>query len=110
MDKLVFYQKIITQTLTEISEMLAKDKDCEALLCIDPTRGQYILMSDGWTNGKRYYHSVVHLEIRQNGEIWLRADNTDLEVGKTLIEQGIDKNDIVPAFYSPLMRQYAKSA
>ncbi len=110
MDKLAHYQELIEKKLLEIQAMLAQDEDCEALLCIDRQRGQYILMSDGWYKGNRHYHPIVHLEIRPDGEVWLRADNTDLAVGNSLIEQGIEKRDLVPAFYSPTMREYAQKA
>ncbi len=61
MDKLTNYQKIIEQTLIEIRNLVAQDTKCEALLCIDILRGQYILMSDGWVNGQRYYHTIIHI-------------------------------------------------
>ena len=110
MDKLTDYQKIIEQTLIEIRNLVAKDTECEALLCIDTLRGQYILMSDGWVNGNRYYNSVAHIELKPNSEVWLRCDNTDLEIGQQLIDKGIAKTDILPAFYSPQMRKFVKTA
>lgn len=108
MDKLANYQKIIEQILIEIRNLVAQDVECEALLCIDILRGQYILMSDGWVNGQRYYHTIIHIELKPNNEVWLRCDNTDLEIGQQLIDKGIAKNDILPAFYSPKMRVFAK--
>ncbi|TAE00602.1 MAG: hypothetical protein EAZ97_05360 [Bacteroidetes bacterium] len=108
MDKLEKYQIIIERTLTKISQMLAQDPDIESLLCIDHQRKQYILMSDGWFKGNRHYHPVVHIQMQANAEVWLRADNTDLEVGKDLIKQGIDIKDMIAAFYSPNMRKYVR--
>jgi hypothetical protein len=87
--------------------LLQNDKEFEAILAIDHTRGQYILMSDGWVNTERHYHPLIHLELRDN-MIWLRCDNTDLEIGQELINEGVDKKDIIPAFYSPEMRKFVR--
>lgn len=97
--------QIIEQVLTQISQLLDKDEDTEAILSFDPQRGQYILMSDGWVAHERFYHPVVHLELKKDGIIWLRCDNTDLGIGEMLIEKGIPKHEIIPAFYSPQMRK-----
>jgi hypothetical protein len=110
MDKLTQYQQIIEKTLIKISQMLAKEDDYESLLSIDHIRGQYILMSDGWEDGKRHYQPIIHLETKPNAEIWLRCDNTDLEVGQDLVSQGVSLKDIQLAFYSPQMRKYAQKA
>jgi hypothetical protein len=100
---------MIEQTLTAIYYLVAKDTECEALLCIDKLHGQYVLMSDGWVNGQRYYHTIiVHIELRPTAEVWLRCDNTDLQIGQQLI--GIAKDEILPSFYSPAMRKFAKVA
>jgi len=97
--------QIIEQILLEISQIIDNDIDMESILSIDAERGQYILMSDGWAESKRFYHPVVHLELKKDGIIWLRCDNTDLGIGEMLIEKGIPKNEIIPAFYSPQMRE-----
>jgi hypothetical protein len=110
MDKLTQYQEIIENTLVKIGQMLANEADYESLLSIDHQRGQYILMSDGWENGKRHYHPIIHIETKPNAEVWLRCDNTDLAVGQDLVNQGIALKDIQLAFYSPQMRKYAQQA
>jgi hypothetical protein len=108
MDTLDQYHEIISDVLQEISKQV-QSPQIEALISIDRTRGQYILMVDGWEGNKRYYTSLVHIDLKTNAEVWLRCDNTDIEVGQMLIAKGIDAKNIVPAFYSPKMRQYAQS-
>ncbi len=106
MDRLTEYQKAITEALTEVSQNLNYSA-VEALLSIDHTHGQYILIADGWEGSKRHYSTLAHIELKNNAEVWLRCDNTDLEIGQMLILRGIAPKDIVPAFYSPAMREYA---
>jgi hypothetical protein len=107
MDRLTSYQDAIVKTLTEVSELL-QTSPVEALISIDHAHGQYILIADGWEGATRHYSTLAHIELKPNAEVWLRCDNTDIEVGQMLINQGIAKQDITLAFYSPAMREYAQ--
>jgi hypothetical protein len=107
MDRIAHYQTAITQVLAEVST-LAASGGLEALLSIDGSRGQYILMADGWEGSERHYAPLAHVELRPDGQVWLRCDNTDLEIGQRLIDSGIQAKDIVPAFFSPQLRHYAQ--
>ncbi|MCU0450764.1 MAG: XisI protein [Bernardetiaceae bacterium] len=89
---------------------LAASGGLEPLLSIDRGRGQYILMADGWEGTERRYAPLAHVELRPDGQVWLRCDNTDLEIGQRLIDVGIQAKDIVPAFFSPQLRQFARRA
>lgn len=107
MDTLTNYQQIVAEVLNEINTKLTNQKDRETLLSIDHQHGQYILISDGWEDTKRYYNPIVHIEIKPDNSVWLRHDNTDLEIGQELVDRGIARKDIVLAFYSPQMRKFA---
>jgi hypothetical protein len=109
MDRLIEYQKIVSEVLAEVGEQV-QTTQIEALLSIDHIHHQYILMADGWEGTKRYYATLVHIDLKEDAKVWLRCDNTDLEIGQMLIDRGISSQDIVPAFYSPKMREYAKAA
>lgn len=109
MDRLDKYQTIISDVLEEVAQQV-QSAPIEALLSIDHIRHQYILMTDGWEDTKRYYTPLVHIDLKEDTKVWLRCDNTDLEIGQMLIDRGIAAQDIVPAFYSPNMRKYAKIA
>ena len=106
MDRLNKYQTIISDVLEEVAKQV-QSALIEALLSIDHIHRQYILMTDGWEDTKRYYTPLVHVDLKEDAKVWLRCDNTDLEIGQMLIDRGIAVQDIVPAFYSPKMRKYA---
>lgn len=109
MDRLTQYAHIITEVLEEVGKQV-QTVQIEALLSIDHIRHQYILIADGWEGTKRFYATLVHIDLKEEGKVWLRCDNTDLEIGQMLIEKGIASQDIIPAFYSPKMREYAKAS
>jgi hypothetical protein len=102
------YKQIIENTLVSVQETLLSLKEIEVSLSLDHQRGEYILITDVWEDGKRFYYPLIHISLKNNQEVWLKCDNTDLEIGQMLINQGIDRQLIVLAFYSPKMRAYTK--
>jgi XisI protein len=109
MDKLSLYHQIVAEVVTEIAGHLAHIPDRESLLTTDMNHGQYLVLTDGWEGSVRQYATIVHIEVKSDATIWLRCDATDLEIGETLIQKGIQRTDIIPAFFSPQMREYAAS-
>ncbi len=109
MDRLNNYQHLIAEVLTEVAKQV-QTSQIEALLSIDHIHGQYILIADGWEDTTRFYSTLVHIDLKEDANVWLRCDNTDMEIGQRLIEKGIASQDIVPAFFSPKMRAYTQIA
>jgi hypothetical protein len=109
MDKLNLYHQIAAEVVTEIAGYLATLPDREAMLMTDTNHGQYLVLTDGWEESVRQYATIVHIEVKPDATVWLRCDATDLEIGETLIQKGIQRMDIIPAFFSSQMRKYAVS-
>jgi hypothetical protein len=66
----------------------------------DTENNQYQLLMNGWQNGKRIHHVMVHFAIR--GElVWIEENNTEMEFIETFLEHGIGKDRIVLGFYPP---------
>lgn len=106
MDKVTHYRNLVRSLLSEIAATFRKSKQWEILEIYDEERGQYLLFTDGWTGDSRNYGCFMHLEVKADGKIWLRRDGTDLEIGQSLLDEGVPKSDIVPAFRSPNSRLY----
>ena len=59
---------------------------------------------------KKYIHYVsFHLEIKKN-KVWIHQDNTDIDVAKILVKEGVERNDIVLGFLYPLLREFSEYA
>lgn len=110
MDKLALYKKIAQETLDEVLGMMQNVENTEAFEVNEPEKGHFILMIDGWEDVHRSYGSLVHIEVKSNGKVWLREDRTDLEIGRILLEKGVENSDLVLAFYSPTMREFTSFA
>jgi XisI protein len=107
MDKVEKYNKIACELVEQIALWSSSSKTIETMSAIDTVHGQYLLLSDGWLNNDtRVYGPLIHIEVKQDGKVWLRHDGTDLEIGQQLLDAGIASSDLVPAFYSPTTRQY----
>ena len=70
----------------------------------DHEGGHYLLFSNGWTDKKRVYGCLLHMDLAEDGKVWLQHDGTDLIVAQMLMNHGVAKSDLVLAFYHPEMR------
>ncbi len=72
----------------------------------DDEHGQYMLHKYGWkTPSRRIYGMVAHLEIAEDGKIWLHHDGTGLELANILVDKGVKKSDIILAFHPEMVRE-----
>ena len=71
----------------------------------DHEQGHYLLFSNGWKGVKRVYGCFLHIDLAEDGKVWLQHDGTDLVVGQMLLDQGVAKSDLVLTFHHPSMRK-----
>ncbi|MEM8528540.1 MAG: element excision factor XisI family protein [Bacteroidota bacterium] len=58
---------------------------------------QFIVLAVGW-HEKKYVHDLwFHLELIED-KIWIFENNTDYQLGKALVQRGIDREDLVVAW------------
>ena len=106
MDKIEKYKNLAKQIVLKVAgQANISKRGISTKIIIDDERGQYLLYHDGWREAMRVYGCFLHLEVAENGKIWLQYDGTDLVIGEQLIAQGVPKSDIVVGFHAPFMRQ-----
>ena len=106
MDKVEKYKKIVSEIIDSF-EPVINSSNRETFLIKDDKGGHYLVMSDAWiaNDKKRSYGFSVHIQVKEDGKIWMREDTTtDPPITIRLLEAGVPKEDIVLAFHSPLMR------
>lgn len=81
-------------------------KEIATQIIVDEKHGHYVLFSTGWRDDNRIYGPFVHLDVTQDGKVWLQHDGTNLEIATLLEEKGIPKEDIVLAFHAPYVRAW----
>lgn len=111
MDKVNSYKKIVRELLEEINAITPSSNDVENQVIMDDNRGHYLLYSVGWEGMQWIYGSYVHIDIKNDGKVWLQHDGTSLKIAEELHDRGIPNKDIVIGFQPPharaLMEDYA---
>jgi len=80
--------------------------DSENQVIADFERGHFQLVRIGW-DGDAFAHSTVfHFDVKPDGKIWIQANNTDVLITEDLMEQGVEKSDIVLGFQPPRYRPH----
>lgn len=109
MAKVETYRRLIQRLLLEYSELKSANEQVEAEVVFDQERDRYQLVHVGWSNKRRIYGCVLHLDIKDE-KIWIQHDGTEGGIANELVAQGVPKQDIVLGFHSPFKRQFTEFA
>lgn len=105
MEKLIRYKNIVKSIIGEIASIRAKHSgEIKTQTIMDDERGHYLLYKNGWKDQDRFYGCFLHIDISDDGKIWLNHDGTDLIIAQMLLDKGVPKEDIVLAWNPPVMR------
>ena len=106
MEKVKKYRQLVSEILrSEYEDLLQNpNKAIKPIFIQDDKNGHYLLYLDGWQGARRIYGCSIHVEVNEDGKIWLHLDETDLQIGQMLLEKGVLKKDIVPGFIAPARR------
>ena len=107
MDKIKRYQDLIIGYLTEYAQTVKPMnlKEVENRVVADREGNSFQLVRIGWNGQKHIFNVVLHLDIIKD-KVWLQCNNTDREVLDVLIEQGMERQDIVLGFQPPFARGF----
>ena len=86
MEKIKKYQEIITSTLR--SYATTNDPEMEDQCLFDYANNHFQLVTVGWNAGKFVFLPLFHVDIKQDGKIWLMVNNTDVRVAEELVKKG----------------------
>lgn len=99
------YRKIVKQLLTEYAQIPASDNEVQNETIFDSENDRYMLLSLGWSKGRRIHHCVMHIDII-DGQVWIQANNTDRLIAEELVAAGIPPEAIVLGLQPPEVRPY----
>jgi hypothetical protein len=104
--KLEQYRTIVRQLLTQYATYKPSHGDIETQTLFDTEQDHYQVFAIGWDNKQRVHGCSIHLDIKDE-KIWIQINNTELDIGQDLADQGIPKDSIVIGFQPPYLRQYS---
>jgi len=106
MEKVAKYKAIAKEVLSAITDRKNRSRHSATYqLIADEANGNYLLLRNGWQGGTRLYGIIIHVDVKEDGKVWLQQDATDLVVADLLLEKGVAAEDLVLGFLTPTMRE-----
>lgn len=109
MDKITQHKQIVKAILLEDSKIATmSNPKIRRQMVADDERGHYLMYHIGWMDEyKRQYGCFLHLEVDDEGKVWIQHDGTDDPIALRLVKGGIAKEDVVFGFHAPYKRAYS---
>lgn len=99
------HRKLVKQLLTEYAQIPAPDSGVQDQTIFDSENDRYMLLSLGWSKGRRIHNCVMHIDII-DGQVWIQANNTDRLIAEELVAAGIPPEAIVLGLQPPEVMPY----
>lgn len=105
MDKVEKYKQAVRKVIERVADLRNNAKDAtKGITIIDDSRGHYLLYVNEWKGDKRSYGCYLHIDVFEDGKVWLQYDGTDLIIGQELLDDGVEKEDLVLGWIAPFRR------
>jgi XisI protein len=107
MDKIKHYQSVIIRFLHHYNQATGGNMPLQhpqRRVLIDKINNSFQLLAIGWRNEHYIFGPVFHFDIL-DGKIWMQCNNTEWEVVDFLMENGVERMDIVLGFVPAYARQ-----
>jgi len=101
---------IVMRVLSHYAQFKPAYGEVEIETVFDDKRHHYELVHVGWEDYHRIHGSVIHVDIKPDGKIWIQHDGTESGIADDLLAAGVSKNMIVLAFHSPGKRVHTEFA
>lgn len=111
MDRITALEATIRQVLAHYMLQLQQpsNQNIQFESIIDTEGKHYQIVALGWEADRRIFNLLFHLDII-NDKIWVQEDKMEQSIAELLVEHGVDKKDIVLAYFPDHHRQYTEYA
>ncbi|MEM6395701.1 MAG: element excision factor XisI family protein [Bacteroidota bacterium] len=107
MDRLTEYKRVAEEIVTKIFGMSPDGvQGLSRHLIVDKDRGHYLVYQTGYQRERWIYGATIHIQVTDQGKVWLHHDGTNLIVADMLEEAGVERSDIVIGWVMPSERKY----
>jgi hypothetical protein len=107
MDRLELYRRAIRSVILSHQDKTAAQKGILSEAIFDGEHDHYQLVNVGWQDEVRVYGCILHVDLL-DGKVWIQHNGTEFNIADELMEQGVERNDIVLGFHSPFKRQFTE--
>lgn len=84
------YRAIVRKMLAEYGAYKPSHGEIEVQTIFDNEQDHYQVVAVGWDKQERIYGCSIHLDIKDE-KVWIQENNTELDIGKFLVEMGVPK-------------------
>lgn len=97
------YRAIVVEVLNQL--LHASKDEIETVPVFDTIHDRYQLLDLGWRGeDERVFLPIVHLDLI-NGKVWIQENRTDVDIARSLMQAGVERQDIVLGLHPPSFRQ-----
>lgn len=75
----------------------------------DEKKGKFQLLAVGWEGSERVFQVIFHADL-VGERVWIQEDNTEDGLANLLLERGVEKSDIVLAYFPDYHRSFTEFA
>jgi len=104
------YKQIVKDWLLEQCKIKSFYEKVEKVLIADTESGHFQLLMQGWHETHYVHQLIFHLQVKNDGKVWIWLNQSDQRIASELVEKGIPKTAIVLGFQPPQFRQYTQYA
>jgi len=90
-------RRLIESILRDLTAVPFAHGDIEIQTVFDRPGDHYLVMLVGRDGIRRVHGCLVHVDLR-DGKFWIQRDGTEYSVGRRLLDAGVPRDRIVPAF------------
>lgn len=106
MESIKKYQQIILQLLTPYTKLYNKDMPgIHNHLFVNKGGNHFIVLVMGWHRDEFTHDIMFHIEIKDDGKVWLYENRSDCDIYKALTNKGILKGDLVVGYVPEYVRE-----
>jgi hypothetical protein len=91
-----------------IKNGLKSNTEYEYHLISDEKTGHIQLFKTSFDKTKFNFVIIFHFQIKEDGQVWILVNYTDIEIGIELMKRGISNQEIVIGFIAPKYREYSE--
>lgn len=109
MNRLKKYQ-VVLEYVQSHKEWIENNTEYEYHLISDEKTGHIQLFKTNFEKTKFNFVVIFHFQIKEDGQVWVLVNDTDIEVGIELMKRGISNQEIVIGFIALKYREYSPYA
>ncbi|MEM6396639.1 MAG: element excision factor XisI family protein [Bacteroidota bacterium] len=111
MDQVSKFRALTRQAMSDlISNYYLNTHPIEANFVEDNENGHYLIFLQGWRGMKHIYGISIHVEVKQNGKVWIHRDSSSVTIIDHLEKAGIPTSQMVVSWHPPVARKHTEFA